>query len=56
LEKTPVSMLLCPWAKHLMRLPLLLSGETSSNMWQLNTKAEKVFPCISHDQGILTNK
>jgi len=46
--------LLCPWARHLTGLPLPLSGWTSSNRWQLDSKTEKV-TSLSPGRGTLTN-
>jgi len=37
-----------------MELPLPMSGETGSNMWQFDSKTEKV-PSLSLGQGTLTN-
>jgi len=55
IEDRPQVLLLCPWARHLTGLPLPLSGYTSSNRWQLDSKAENV-TSLSPDRGTLTNK
>jgi len=47
--------LMCLCARNLTGLPLLLSGKTGSNRWQLDSKTEKV-TTLSPGRDILTNK
>jgi len=45
---------LCPWAGHLVGLPLPLSDETGSNRWQLDSKTENI-PLMFPGGGSLKN-
>jgi len=54
-EIGPQARLLCPWGRHLTKLPLPLSGWTGSNRWQLDSMTKKG-PLLFPGRGTLTNK
>jgi len=50
----PEGSLVVSLDRHLTGLPLLLSGSTSSNRWQLDSKTKKALS-LSPGQDTLTN-